>query len=402
MPDAFITHNGLFENIDYKKLTDECLDILGYDSYPGFREQNGIGMGRSSSFKLARTRGCSEKFLILEQQSGPGGQLSYLMPTPLPGQIRLWTYQSIAYGAVGVLYFRYRTALFGAEQLWYGIYDHDGEENYRSREIRQITEEISRVGHVFLQERQQNQVAIYYDYNNICCGKAEPFFGDEIWEIYNDLNCKNVQVDFVYTTDKLSEYKAVIFPHVAVADEALAEEIETFSRNGGIAILSSRSGIKDKNAQYRPIKYPGVFRKTAGCRVDWFTSLPQHLSQHVKMNGKTYSVDKYYEMLEVEGGEEIASYTEGFCKNKPAVIKNGNVYYLGFYSTKSPEIYYDILKEHLMLKESIDANLEEIHIGNYKMYLNHGDYPIKISGYDLLKEQEFESILPYGVVLVKQ
>ncbi len=168
MPDAFITHNGLFENIDYKKLTDECLDILGFDSYPAFNERYALGGGRWGVYRLALTRGCSDKFLVLEQQAGPGGQNSYVLPTPLPGQIRLWTYQSIANGAVSVLYFCYRTALFGAEQLWYGIYDHDLEENYRSRGIRQIASEIGRVGDLFLKERMHNEVAFFYDYHNVC------------------------------------------------------------------------------------------------------------------------------------------------------------------------------------------------------------------------------------------
>ena len=40
--------------------------------------------------------------------------------------------------------------------------------------------------------------------------------------------------------------------HVAVADEALAEAVHRFTDMGGIAILSARSGIKDKN--HRPLK----------------------------------------------------------------------------------------------------------------------------------------------------
>ena len=90
MPNAFITHNGYFEHIDYRKLTKECLDFLSYDSYPSFQEQKGDALGRLVGYKLALTRGCSEKFMIMEQESGPGGQLSYLLPTPRPGQIRLW------------------------------------------------------------------------------------------------------------------------------------------------------------------------------------------------------------------------------------------------------------------------------------------------------------------------
>ena len=41
--------------------------------------------------------------------------------TPEPGQVRLWTYQALAHGAEAIIYFRWRTALFGTEQYWHGI-----------------------------------------------------------------------------------------------------------------------------------------------------------------------------------------------------------------------------------------------------------------------------------------
>ena len=402
MPHTFITHNGWFQNIDYKKFTDQCLDLLSYDSYPAFRERSSIGSGRNVEYLLSLTRGCSNKYLILEQQSGPGGQLSYLLPTPLPGQIRLWTYQSIAHGAVGVLYFRYRTALYGAEQLWYGIYDHDGKENHRSREVRQIAQEINRLGHLFLQERLQPQVAIYNDYHNICCNKIESVFKTDSWEIFTALNSRNIHPDFISTPEQIDKYKVVIFPHTAIADEALCHTIKQFTDNGGIAILSSRSGTKDANAHYRPETAPGVFRNLAGCRVDWFTSIPDHSPQAVQMNDKIYQIDTYYELLETEGADVIATYTNGFGSNKPAIVKQGNVYYLGFYCHGSAEIYYDIIRNHLDVQEPIHKSLEEVVLGNYKMYLNHGDEAIALTGYDLLQETEFQQIPPYGVTLIKR
>ena len=44
-------------------------------------------------------------------------------------------------------------------------------------------------------------------------------------------------------------------------------------------ILSARSGVKDTDARYRPDTPPGVFRKLAGCRVDWFTAVSVHEKQ---------------------------------------------------------------------------------------------------------------------------
>ena len=400
MPDAFITHNGYFDNIDYRELTDKCLDIMSFDSYPAFRENLGKTQSRMSCYKLALTRSCSEKFIITEQQAGPGGQLSYLLPTPLPGQIRLWVYQSIAHGAMGVLYFRYRTALFGCEQLWYGIHDHDGEENYRSREIKQISEELNRVGDIFCNNLLKTEVGIYDDYQNLSCEKTECFVKNDNWEIFNSLNMNNIHADFINFNDDFSKYKVVIFPHVAIADETLSKKIEEFTQNGGVAIISARSGVKDKNAHYRPMKAPGVFRNIAGCRVDWFTALSTYDKQSVVFDNKEYKVDNYYEMLEAENGDIVGRYTEGFCKEKGAVCKNGNVYYVGFYCREADNIYVDIVKKCISAPKIINENLEEFTMGDYKLYLNYADYPVAFSGYDLIKQSDFESVEPYGVVLV--
>lgn len=401
MPHAFITHNGWFDNIDYRKLTEECLDFLSFDSYPGFFERNGLALGRNAAYKLALTRGCSSRYMILEQQSGPGGQLSYLLPTPRPGQIRLWTYQSIAHGAVGVLYFRYRTALYGAEQLWYGIYDHDREENYRSREIRQISEELGRVGKLFLENRTAPAVAICTDYHNASVNKVESFAGDDSKEIFLALNRKNIHADFIRPNDDFSKYKVVIVPHFAVAEDALSKKLDVFAQNGGVVILSARSGTKDKNVQYVSEKAPGVFRLLTGCSVDWFTSKTAYDKQSVVFKDREYQVEDFYEMLAVESGEAVGRYTDGFCKDRPAITKNGNVYYVGFYCKASAELYCDIVNEHLGVGAPIAPDVEEIPLGELRMYLNHSDQSVELSGFDLLREEQFDRIPAYGVVLLK-
>ena len=53
--------------------------------------------------------------------------------------------------------------------------------------------------------------------------------------------CKNE--DFICKDDDFSKYRVVILPHVVIADEALKEKVEAFTQNGGIAIISARSGV---------------------------------------------------------------------------------------------------------------------------------------------------------------
>ena len=69
-----------------------------------------------------QVRSISPKFGIMEQQSGANGWNTRMeAPTPRPGQMTLWTMQSIAHGADFVSYFRWRTATMGTEIYWHGI-----------------------------------------------------------------------------------------------------------------------------------------------------------------------------------------------------------------------------------------------------------------------------------------
>lgn len=92
-------------------------------------------LDRKWGLSLSNVRGMSPNFCVMEQQSGPGGWVNRMeMPSPRPGQMRLWTYQSIAHGADMILYFRWRTATFGTEMYWHGINDYHNQPNRRVAE----------------------------------------------------------------------------------------------------------------------------------------------------------------------------------------------------------------------------------------------------------------------------
>lgn len=147
--DDFITTNGIFGNLDNQAMQKESLDFMTYDSYPNFayclddyQAEDSI-KDRKWSRNLAETRAISRIFGIMEQQSGANGWTTRMeAPTPRPGQITLWTMQSIAHGADFVSYFRWRTCTVGTEMYWHGILDYSGRDNRRLREIREIARKM--------------------------------------------------------------------------------------------------------------------------------------------------------------------------------------------------------------------------------------------------------------------
>ena len=152
--DRFITTNGIFENLDYQKLMESGVDFIMYDSYPNFayamdRPDGGEGdlKDRNFSFNLARTRAISPLFGIMEQQAGPGGwNFRIHQASPKPGQLRLWTMQSVAHGADFVSFFRWRTCSFGTEIYWHGLNDYSNRPNRRhhGRRLRPLVEAVDR------------------------------------------------------------------------------------------------------------------------------------------------------------------------------------------------------------------------------------------------------------------
>ena len=177
-PKQFVTHNGLFDNYDAETLTEEGMDFMSYDSYPAFQSMfsppGTAFRERMAGIGLTKTRGLSDKFLVLEQQAGPGGQAgghlvgvnNYLHVTPKPGQMRLWSWQSAAHGADGVLFFRWRTCPFGAEMLWHGLHHYGGQDHRRLQEAEQLGDDFRKVGDWLIHSHVSSPVAVLYDYDN--------------------------------------------------------------------------------------------------------------------------------------------------------------------------------------------------------------------------------------------
>ena len=226
----------------------------------------GIFRDRFESRLLSRMRGVSPKFMVLEQQSGPSGQIGgilngnpdYLHPTPRPGQMRLWCWNSIANGADGIVFFRWRSLPYGAEAHWNGLLYHDERNTWRLDEARRLGQEIRRLAPILDRHADVfRHAAILYDFDNESHAKIEHATGQhrEASEraVYQALSERHLvhrrsrAVEPSARGEDLSAYQIVFFPHAHVLTAADMAPLKEYVEGGGTLVFGCWSAYRDRN-----------------------------------------------------------------------------------------------------------------------------------------------------------
>jgi beta-galactosidase len=444
-PHQFVTHNTFrgVENLDLAALTNRALNFISYDSYPGFLVEDQrlppSFRDRSGSETLSRIRGISPKFLILEQQSGPGGQIGgvltglkdYLHVTPRPGQMRLWVWQSIAHGADGLLYFRWRSLPYGAESHWNGLIYHDQRNTRRLEEAARIGNEISRISYLLLQSRCAATAAILYNYDNASHTKIEAHTGQHrrasTQAVYRALNQRHVTTDVVccngeLTSEALSSYKIVFFPHAHILDETELAVLEDYVRAGGTLIFGAWSAYRNKQHWcYWPFGAT-FYEALVGVRVADFTVVLAHETSSLKFAYETVPAPVFNEILEPTAKDVtvLAEYTSSYYAGRFAVssrpIGKGRAVHFGaFYTPENATALLDALAldDPLVSWVEVPAEIEAVQRQSaqegFYVFLNYTGCEQKLhfkeTVYDLLESRKLSGehwIEPYGVRLVRK
>lgn len=181
--DAPVAHNymGRVTEFDHFAVGAD-LEIASWDSYPlGFLEDR---MEGDATYKAAFQRQGDPDFQafhhdlyravgrgrwwIMEQQPGPVNWAAY-NPTPLPGMVRLWTWEAFAHGAEAVCYFRWRQAPFAQEQMHAGLLRPDSAEAQAFGEALKVAGELE--GEV---SSPQGHVGLIFDYEADWAWSVQP------------------------------------------------------------------------------------------------------------------------------------------------------------------------------------------------------------------------------------
>ncbi|MBN1864847.1 MAG: beta-galactosidase [Victivallales bacterium] len=427
-PEWFIIHNGTHQKTDFRGPFTRDLDALGLDIYPFFNNDNTTRYIHQA-YHLDSARALSGNFFIPEHQSGPGGQKTYFHDNPEPNEIRRMTYISVSRGADSLLYFRWRTCRFGAEEYWCGILDHDNIPRRRYDEIAQIGREMRTVGKEILGTEVHIDCAIAtgdYDVNEAhntmhlglksCCCIAG--------EIHSVLFQSGYSIGCVHPEDDLSGIKLYFIPHWALFKPEWAPILEKYVADGGVLVIGARTATHGINNKVVPETMPGCLRKLAGITVGEYgkQNMPEQRPKYICINGKKQITEQWYEVLQNDTAETLAVWAGRHLDNQTAVSVNpfgkGKAVYVGtFLSSAVTELLLPELVRMAALQKPLHAAPEGLAVSirknnNKKIWflINNTDGDLDIpstpKGTSLLDGKKIDGrkiTLPiHGVEIIKE
>ncbi|MCM1048467.1 MAG: beta-galactosidase [Clostridiales bacterium] len=406
--DKPVTHNfmGHFSDIDYYDLAHD-LDFVAWDNYPdnqwGGSEYEYVSMAHENM------RGLKDKnFIVAEEQSGPCGW-DIMGATPEPGQLRLWTYQALAHGGEGMVYFRFKVLPYGMEQYWYGVLDHDGVPRRRYYELQKTGAELKKLEQYIVGAKNKYDALVVKTYDNVWAHQIKQHTRDfdyrNLLYAYYKANA-DLNINTAVSVGNYEDYKVVYMPAYNIIHNDEIEKVTEYVENGGTLVITFRSGTRDIYNNLFTTTLPCAFSKLTGIEVEEFSALrkPAHISGIVESEANIWC-----DIIKPITAKTLCTYADRYFKDKAAITVNnfgkGKVYYIGCdLEADAMEKLIRHISENAGI-EIIDApdGVEIVRRDNCTIILNYNDYAVKtsLSGISLISGAEFNGeIEAYGVEFI--
>jgi beta-galactosidase len=391
-PNDFLTHNGAFKNINYYDFS-RALDLHAFDNYPTFSDSPRYPTGAA----LTLVRGFNGRMMIMEELTGPAGQ-TYMLRTPQPGEARLWAMQAIAHGADGLLHFRWRSAMRGAEEYWYGVLDHDNIPRARFEEFKQEGLELQKIGPQIVGSKVVSDIAVIKDFETEWVFDYQ-FLTKElnIGAVYNALfqaaSEQRHNIDFVGPNADLSGYKLVFAPQMVLMDAELAGRLQQFVAQGGTLVMSAHSAIKNRDNAFTDATIPIGLTNVFGVELDSFQTYqpPSRTSNAIRFDdGSAPPVCVFAELLHPTTAQVIGRWDGDYLKDSPAATeqsfgKGKAVYYGSLFNVDAARYLIRHYAGVIGLKPLLADVPDQVEVTcrtksgtDFYFLLNHGDSPVDV------------------------
>ena len=259
-----------------------------------------------------------------------------------PGQMRAWSYQSVARGADGILFFQWRQSKAGSEKFHSGMVPHGGTDTRVWREIEQLGGELARLSgpEAGVEGRRvPSSVAIALDWHSWWAIEqpASPTsvsYVETLSAWHRAHVARTLTVDFVRADGDLSAYRVVVAPAHFVATDAQVSNLAAFAESGGTLVVGFGTAITDEHLHVRLGGYLGEpLRRTLGVWIEEFAppAAPDLRNTGVgevpavpldgDVLGGAATGSTWAEFVRVDGAETLATFTEGALAGWPAVTR---------------------------------------------------------------------------------
>ncbi|OXC78212.1 beta-galactosidase [Caballeronia sordidicola] len=389
-PQRPVAHNfmQLFTEFDHYKVAAD-LDIATWDSYPlGALEEQWFdpsikskwlrtGHPDFASFNHDVYRGMSKlPFWVMEQQPGPVNW-AHWNPAPLPGMVRLWSWEAFAHGAGCVSYFRWRQAPFAQEQMHAGLNTPDNRLDMGGVEASVVAKEIEQVLEADGESTVSTKVALVWDYEAKWLFEIHPQGADFhyprfAFEYYSALRSLGLDVDVIPVDAPLDGYKMIVVPPLPVVPADFAGRL---AASGAQVVLGPRTGSKTVDLTIPAALPPGEgIAKLIPIRVWRVESMRPNVTEKVDQRGEARH---WRDFIEASNGVQVEA---SFADGHPAIVRSGSVRYLAslFDETLTQEIFLNVAKAAGLNAAPLPEGIRISRRGGLTYVFNYNATPYRI------------------------
>ena len=392
-------------------MEDACsgMDFASWDNYPSWGEDDQALPWAFNACVQSYIRGLrgDAPFTVMESMSGIQGHvcLGYLPPEK---RVALWSLQAIARGANRVVFFNWKTAPFGQEQLCHGLMDADDRETERLRVLRAMMvrakAELSAIASVpvpgeacrvyskddarVLREQYLSKGLKFSPIPTVQAGydvEAAKWFAP--YAIFG----VNADVRSARSLDP-DRYRIISMPLHQMADPELTDRLAAWVDRGGTLVIGFRAGARDLRNHNVGQPLPGAFTKLAGITVPRFESLNEG-SASLRIGLLPARGTVWADIIEPTSAAPVATWSDKskFYRGSPAITVNrigtGQVWYLG--TSLDPAgiflLYRRIFREAGIRARFLGADIERVRRTDsagrdWELLLNHSPKPRRAMG----------------------
>jgi beta-galactosidase len=341
-PNLPVTTNfmGFHKGVDYFKFAAHE-DVVSQDSYPDTHQSDWM-VQAGMVCDLIRSVGARRPWILMEQATS---QVNWRQRNAAkhPGVMRLGSYQAVARGADGIMFFQWRQSKAGAEKHHSGMVPHAGIDSRVWREVKALGNELKKLDSL-LTSQVKADVAILMDWNNWWALELDSKpSGDlkmtaQLYKYYKPLFERNITLDFAHPESDLSPYKLVIVPNLYLVNDASAQNINQYVQNGGTLLMSFFSGIVDENEHICLGGYPAPFRDMLGLLIEEYVPYSETQSNTFRTtDGKKFSCSLWSEVIHLRTAQALATFEKDYYAGYPAITSNQFGKGTAFYISTTPE-----------------------------------------------------------------
>jgi beta-galactosidase len=201
------------------------------------------------------------------ESTNPYWNNEFTTMTAVPNSIRKSAYATLMYGNQLICGWTWQSMHNGEEQYLEGLLDWDGIPNRKYDEYKKIAAEFKKIEKYF-PYKLQAEVGLAFSFPSEIASKYFPEqHQNQLQSCFDLFYYRNMDVRVVEITKSPLNYKLLLVPGVAVMDEATANKIREYVKNGGTIIMTSNSAIVDETGRVFDSTRPGRLSDVFGIRV---------------------------------------------------------------------------------------------------------------------------------------